>query len=228
MAAPPPPGPVPLPPNIGAITSSQLIGTLLNFFLFGTLFIQVYVYSVCFPKDRAAIKSLVYFVFLTMAVCACLNAADAHYWFAAGFGDIVKFGQARFSPFYTPFMGSIITLAVQLFFCYRISVFRSSAMWWSFLIAAISFLQAAGGMGGGIIAFIASNEQHDRVRTLLVYMWLVGDAVADLMIAVTMTYLASEPQTQSIVRGVIRLIIETNTFSGAPPFVPSAPADVVR
>ncbi|KAJ7787962.1 hypothetical protein B0H14DRAFT_2950954 [Mycena olivaceomarginata] len=213
MADPPPPGPVPLPPNIGAITSSQLIGTLLNFFLFGTLFIQR-----MFPKDRAAIKSLVYFVFLTMVLCACLNAADAHYWFAAGFGDIVKFGQARFSPFYTPFMGSIITLAVQLFFCYRISVFRSSAMWWSFLIAAISFLQAAGGMGGGIIAFIASNEQHDRVRTLLVYMWLVGDAVADLMIAVTMTYLltqASEPQTQSIVRGVIRLIIETNTFSAS-------------
>ncbi|KAK7046235.1 hypothetical protein R3P38DRAFT_2607109 [Favolaschia claudopus] len=213
-----PPGPVPLPPHIETITSSQLIGTLLNFFLFGTLFIQVYVYNLCFPKDMLAIKLLVYFVFLTMLVCTCLNAADAYYWFAAGFGDIVKFGQARFSPFYTPLMGSIIALVVQLFFCYRISVFRAGASWWSGVIAAVSFLQAAGGIGGGVKAFIASNEQHDEVRTVLVYLWLVGDAVADIMIAVTMTYLltkASEPETRDIVRGVVRLIIETNSFSAS-------------
>ncbi|KAJ7348341.1 hypothetical protein DFH08DRAFT_1079842 [Mycena albidolilacea] len=226
MAAPSSPGPFLLPPNIGEITSSQLIGTLLNFFLFGTLTIQVYVYIACFPKDRPAIKSLVYFVFLTMAVCACLNAADAHYWYGAHFGDIAAFAQPGFSPFYTPLMGSLIALAVQLFFCYRISVFGSStsasAMWWavSVLIAAISLLQAAGGTGGGIIAFIASNAQHDYARTRLVYMWLVGDAVADVMIAVSMTYLlmqASTPlaQTQSIVRGVVRLIVETNTFSAS-------------
>ncbi|KAJ7155583.1 hypothetical protein C8R46DRAFT_431711 [Mycena filopes] len=216
MAAPP--GLVPLPPNVGAITSAPLIGTLLNFFLFGTLFIQVFVYNACFPKDRAAIKGLVYFVFLTMALCTCLNAADVHYWYASGFGDIVKFSTAGFSPFYTPIMGSIIALVVQLFFCYRISVFRSSAMWWSVLIAGISVLQAVGGMGGGIKAFITANEQHDQVRTVLVYLWLVGDAVADVMIAVTMTHLlsqAAEPQTKEIVRGVVRLIIETNTFSAS-------------
>jgi hypothetical protein len=85
----------------------------------------------------------VYFVFLTMAVCACLNAADAHYWYGAHFGDIAAFAQPGFSPFYTPLMGSLIALAVQLFFCYRISVFGSStstsAMWWavSVLIAAV-------------------------------------------------------------------------------------------
>ncbi|KAJ7480817.1 hypothetical protein FB451DRAFT_1238503, partial [Mycena latifolia] len=213
-----PPGPIPLPPNIGTITSATLIGSLLNFFLFGTLVIQVYVYNACFPHDRRAIKWLVYTVFVVMAVCTCLNAADAHYWYAAGFGDLAKFGQARFSPFYTPLMGSVIALVVQLFFCYRISVFRAGAAWWSALIAVISLLQAAGGMGGGIKAFIAANEQHDHVRTILVYLWLVGDAVADLMIAGTMTYLlrqASEPQTQDIVRGVVRLIIETNTFSAS-------------
>jgi hypothetical protein len=72
-----------------------------------------------------------------MAVCTCLNGVDAQYWYGAGFGDIVKFGQARISPFYTPLMGSVIALVVQLFFCYRISVFRSSAVWWSWLIAGV-------------------------------------------------------------------------------------------
>jgi hypothetical protein len=81
-----------------------------------------------------------------MAVCACLNAADAHYWYGAHFGDIAAFAQPGFSPFYTPLMGSLIALAVQLFFCYRISVFGSStsasAMWWtvSVLIAAVRVL----------------------------------------------------------------------------------------
>ncbi|KAK7014413.1 hypothetical protein R3P38DRAFT_2545346 [Favolaschia claudopus] len=213
------PGPVPLPPNIGTITSAQLIGTLLNFFLFGTLFIQVYVYSLCFPKDMLAVKSLVYFVFGTMAVCTCLNAADAHYWFASGFGNLAKFGQARFSPFYTPLMGSIIGLAVQLFFCYRISVFRARAMWWSGFIALISFLQAAGGIGGGVKAFITGNEEHDHVRTVLVYLWLVGAAVADILIAISIPQgtlkKASEPETRDVVHGVVRLIIETNTFSAS-------------
>ncbi|KAJ6505819.1 hypothetical protein C8R47DRAFT_1037769 [Mycena vitilis] len=219
MALPPPPsGLVPLPPNVGSITSPQLIGTELNLFLFGTLFIQVYVYNLCFPKDRPAIKGLVYTVFAIMALCTCLNMADVHFWFGSGFGDIVKFGQARFSPFYTPIMGSVIALVVQLFFCYRISVFRSSATWLSYVIAVISFVQAAGGIGGGVKAFIASNEQHDQARTILVYMWLVGDAVADILIAVTMTYLltqAAEPETRDIVRGVVRLIVETNTFSAS-------------
>ncbi|KAJ7456125.1 hypothetical protein FB451DRAFT_1407451 [Mycena latifolia] len=222
MSSPPSPG---LPPNIGAITSATLIGSLLNFFLFGTLVIQVYVYNICFPKDRRAIRHLVHFVFLAMALCTCLNAADAHYWYGAGFGDLAKFAEPRFSAFYTPIMGSVIALVVQLFYCYRISVFRANvsvfsanAVWFTAPIALAAFVQAAGGMGGGIKAYIAANEQHDKGRTILVYMWLVGDAVADILIAGTMTFLltrASEPQTQHIVRGVVRLIIETNIFTAS-------------
>ncbi|KAJ7107930.1 hypothetical protein C8R44DRAFT_986985 [Mycena epipterygia] len=210
-----------LPPNIGAITSATLIGSLLNFFLFGTLVIQVYVYNICFPKDTPTIKRLVHLVFLAMAVCTCLNAADAHYWYAAGFGDLAKFSQARFSPFYTPIMGSIIALVVQLFYCYRISLFRSNTVWFTAIIALASLVQAVGGIGGGVKAYIAANEQHDQARTVLVYvcpMWLVGDAVADILIAITMTHLlakASDPQTRHLVRGVVRLIIETNTFSAS-------------
>ncbi|KAJ6609128.1 hypothetical protein B0H10DRAFT_2065603 [Mycena sp. CBHHK59/15] len=186
-----PSGPPPLPPNIGTITSSTLIGSLLNFFLFGTLLIQV-----C----KLAIKRIVYFVFLCMALCTCLNAADAHYWYASGFGDIVKFGQAGFSP-------STRRSWVR--------VFRTNAVWATALIALASFVQAAGGIGGGIKAYIAANEQHDQTRTILVHMWLVGDAVADIGIAVAMTHLltkATEPQTRDLVRGVVRLVIETNMF----------------
>jgi hypothetical protein len=42
-------------------------------------------------------------------------------------------------------MGSVIALAVQLFFCYRISVFRSGAIWWSAMIAAVGIISVSGG-----------------------------------------------------------------------------------
>ncbi|KAJ7710423.1 hypothetical protein B0H17DRAFT_914355, partial [Mycena rosella] len=114
-----------------------LIGSLLNFFLFGTFLIQVYVYRLCFPKDSLAVKLLVYFIFLTMTVCTCLNAADVQFWFGTGFGDIARFTDARHSRFYTPLMGSFIAMLVQLFFCHRIVVIRRAAWPISVLVASV-------------------------------------------------------------------------------------------
>jgi hypothetical protein len=72
-----------------------------------------------------------------MTLCTVFNAIDAHYWYGGGFGDLEKFGQARLSAFYTPIMGSVIALTVQLFYCYRISVFRSNKSWFTAVIAFV-------------------------------------------------------------------------------------------
>ncbi|KAJ6631128.1 hypothetical protein B0H10DRAFT_708496 [Mycena sp. CBHHK59/15] len=211
----------PLPPNIGSITTSQLVGSLLNFYLFGVLSVQVYVYRVCFPKDKASIKCLVYFIFFFEALSTCLNAADAAFWYASGFGNIIQFSQAHISPFYTPIMGSIIALMIQLFFCYRIWIIKSSALFLSIAIAVISLIQAIGGVGGGIKAYIAANQDHDEVRTVLVYMWLIGSAVADVLIAIAMTVLLTQAsrqnhrQTNDVVKRIVRLIVETNALSAS-------------
>ncbi|KAF8189863.1 hypothetical protein K438DRAFT_1971374 [Mycena galopus ATCC 62051] len=211
----------PIPANIGSIAASQLIGSLLNFYLFGLLSVQVLVYRVCFPADKASIKSMVYVMFFFMALSTCLNAADAYFWYASGFGNLVQFSKAHISPFYTPIAGSIIASVVQLFFCYRIWIIKKSAVYLSIAIAVISLIQAIGGMGGGIKAYIAVNEDHDEVRTVLVYMWLIGDAVADVMIAGTMSILLTQAsrenhrQTNDLVKRIIRLIIETNALSAS-------------
>ncbi|KAJ7689329.1 hypothetical protein B0H17DRAFT_1296047 [Mycena rosella] len=129
---PPPAG----SPNVGQVTSAALFGSLFNFLLFGMLLIQVCVYKVCFPQDRRAVKAVVYAVFLMMLLSVCFNASDAHFWYAAHFGDLITFGEARLSAFYTPIIGSLIALAVQLFFCYRISMFRQ-AVWVAGVIALV-------------------------------------------------------------------------------------------
>ncbi|KAJ7123951.1 hypothetical protein C8R43DRAFT_1147630 [Mycena crocata] len=209
----------PVLPNFAPIVTSQLIGSLLNFFFMGTLFLQVYIYRVCFPKDAPFVKLLVYFIFFVMLVCTCLNAADVEYWFGSGFGDISRFADPGYSRFYTPIMGSFIAMLVQLFFCYRIFVIKRAAWPASICIGLISMAQAAGGIGAGIIAYITANPKHDTPRTVLVHLWLAGGAAADVLIAAAMTYLlfkaAVIPSTRDLVKDIVRLIIETNTFSAA-------------
>ncbi|KAJ7839552.1 hypothetical protein B0H14DRAFT_695009 [Mycena olivaceomarginata] len=223
MSAPPAGGSapivIPVPPNIGEIAASQLIGSLLNYCLYGVLAVQVYVYRLSFPNDKASIKWMVYLIFLSETVMTALNGVDVYHWFAEGFGNILEFAKPLISPAYTPIMGSVMALVVQLFFCYRIYIIKREALPLSIFIALVSLLQAAGGIGGGISAYLSANEVHDHNRIIFVYIWLIGDVIADVFIAGTMTYLLTKAsrqqhkQTNDIVKRIVRLTIETNTAS---------------
>ncbi|KAJ7275027.1 hypothetical protein C8J57DRAFT_1313423 [Mycena rebaudengoi] len=204
MAPAPPSALPPLPPNIGSMSVQiSLIGSLLNFYLFGVLSVQV-----------------LYLIFFLMTLSTCLNAADVYFWYAAGFGNIIPiFTSPYFSPFfYTPILGSVIALMIQLFFVYRIRLIAGKSLPITCInigIAFVAVIQAAGGIGGGIKAYVTANTEHDVARTVLVYLWLIGDAVADVAIAVVMTVLPvqSSRQTNDVVKRIVRLIMETNALS---------------
>ncbi|KAJ7151162.1 hypothetical protein C8R46DRAFT_494782 [Mycena filopes] len=219
--APPPTGPIviPVPPNIAQIVASQLIGSLLNYLLYGVLAVQVYVYRLSFPNDKASIKWMVYLIFLVETVMTALNGVDMFNWFAAGFGNVLVFAQPGISPAYTPIMGGLMAWLVQWFFCYRIYIIKRQALPLCIFIALVSLLQAAGGVGGGISAYLAANEVHDHNRIIFVYIWLIGDVIADVFIAGSMSYLLlaataqQHKQTNDIVKRIVRLTIETNAAS---------------
>ncbi|KAJ7466435.1 hypothetical protein FB451DRAFT_1402181 [Mycena latifolia] len=204
---------MPTAPNYAPIVSPQLIGSLLNFFLFGTLLILVYVYRISFPKDPLGLKVLVYFIFLAMAVCTILNAVDVQFWFGAGFGDIARFADPRDSRFYTPLMGSLVGLIVHIFFACRIVTARRTAWPLAVLVALISMAQCAGGMGSGILAYIAPGV-HDQKYTALAYTWLIGRAVTDALIAGIMIAFLVHPTTpRAAPTTAVRVLIETNLLS---------------
>ncbi|KAF7349283.1 hypothetical protein MSAN_01717800 [Mycena sanguinolenta] len=213
------PAAIPVPPNIAQITASTLIGSLLNYCLYGVLAVQVYVYRLSFPNDKPAIKWMVYTIFLVETVMTALNGVDVYHWFSEGFGNVVEFSKPLISPAYTPMMGGLMALVVQWFFCYRIYIIRKEAIYVCGFIALVSLLQAAGGMGGGISSYLSDNEVHDHNRQIFVYMWLIGDVVADVFIATVMTYLLTSAtrqqhkQTNDIVKRIVRLTIETNLAS---------------
>ncbi|KAJ7851266.1 hypothetical protein B0H14DRAFT_3451460 [Mycena olivaceomarginata] len=214
----------------GPIASPLLIGSLLNFFFFGTLLVQVYIYHTCFPKDSRRVKCLVYFLLLAMTVNTCLNALDVKFWYATSFGDLAIFANPRYSAFYSPIMGSVIATVVHLFFCYRIFVIKRAVWPLCILISLVTMAQLSGGMGSGILSFIQeykvhdSNSKdltglHDYAHTVLIYLWLTGGPVADVLIAMAMTTLLLRADmhsaTRDVVKSIVSLILETNTFSAA-------------
>ncbi|KAJ7472863.1 hypothetical protein B0H11DRAFT_2430613 [Mycena galericulata] len=205
--------------DLTKVVSPLLFGSLFNFLSFGILVIQIYVYRACFPRDSLIIKFLVYFVFLVVLVCICLNASDMYYWFGSGYGHPERLVDLRYSIIYAPLLGAIISTLVQLFFCYRIFIIKRSVWPISMLISMISLAAFAGGVGGGIDALIEKYRVRGPESVILSYVWLVSGAAADIMIAVMMTYLllrvssAAHPSTRDVVKDVVTLIIETNTFS---------------
>ncbi|KAK7019087.1 hypothetical protein R3P38DRAFT_2980505, partial [Favolaschia claudopus] len=140
LSAPPPPGGpplvIPVPPNIGEIAASQLIGALLNYCLYGVLAVQVYVY--------------LYSIFFVETVMTALNGVDMYHWFSR-------------RPLISP--GGVMAFVVQLFFCYRIYIIKKEALVLCVFIALVSALQAAGGIGGGIL-LIASRQQHKQTNDI--------------------------------------------------------------
>lgn len=65
----------------------------------------------------------VYSVFLVETLQTALTGADLYYWFVSGFGNLDHLTSPNLSEFDVPIISSVISLAVQLFFVYRIWVF---------------------------------------------------------------------------------------------------------
>ncbi|KAF8144784.1 hypothetical protein K438DRAFT_575107 [Mycena galopus ATCC 62051] len=127
-------------------------------------------------------------------------------------------------------MGAVIATVAHLFFSYRILVIRRTVWPLCILITLISMAQLAGGMGSGILSFIQEYKVYDfnaddiiglhtRTHAVLLYLWLTGAPVADVLIAIAMTTLLLKADmhsaTRDVVKDIVHLILETNAFSAA-------------
>jgi len=60
----------------------------------------------------------------------------------AGFGNLERLTDSDFSPIDNPTMDALISLIVQVFFCYRIWTLNKRALWICLLIAIVRLLLA--------------------------------------------------------------------------------------
>ncbi|KAI0053220.1 hypothetical protein FA95DRAFT_942368 [Auriscalpium vulgare] len=167
----------------------QLIGRLLNSFLYGILFVQVCVYCLYFAKDRRHIKFLVFAVFIMETVQTALAGCDLYYWLCKNFGNYEALDDGHLSMIDTPIIGSITALVVQCLFSYRIQAIKKSLLWLSVVIFLLSMLQAAGAIIAGSMNIHHSVEATDHKTRILDYIWGASSAAADTTIALTMVYL---------------------------------------
>ncbi|KAI0063776.1 hypothetical protein BV25DRAFT_1899023 [Artomyces pyxidatus] len=211
----------PSPNHPASLILPSLLGTLVNWLLYGVLVVQVYLYDFYFSTDRLAFKYLVYTVFLIETIQTIFTGADLGYWLAAGFGDYPRLAKPFLSVFDTPVLSSIVSCIVQVFFCYRIWILKKSLLWLCIIIGTISFIQMVGGMACRISVHVLGDigKAHEKGVVAFAYLWLLGDAVADLMIAFTMSYFLIRTRqgpheySSHILSRVLRLTVETNIVS---------------
>ncbi|KAF8470500.1 hypothetical protein DFH94DRAFT_685127 [Russula ochroleuca] len=191
----------PSPADVSKLSRATplLFGPLINWTLYGVLCIQIYVYSYNFPNDKLALKLLGEYSTLVDA----LTAADLHYWFIQGFGNVERLKDSHYAPIDIAIMHSIISLIVQEYFCYRIWTLNKRLSWLCVIIAISVVLGR----------YAVSKPAY--------YLWSLPSAFADILIAIAMTALLrqttrvdSEGQFPNyVLLRVVRLTIETNTLT---------------
>lgn len=213
----------PIPPNIAEITAPLLLGILWNWCLYGILLVQCYVYSYNFPTDKRFLKLLVLGVFLMETLQTALSCADLYYWFASGFGDMNRLASPYASPFDVPIIGSVVALAIQFFFVYRIWLLGNKGYWYWWLsgvICVISTVDTTAAFAGGIYTHIRGSFVSGRWLKILVMTWLIGNAVSDTLIACALLYLLAKQLKRRdghfsghALISIVRLTVESNILT---------------
>ncbi|KAK0451654.1 hypothetical protein EV421DRAFT_1694778, partial [Armillaria borealis] len=208
-----------------------IVGCLLNWGLFGTLSVQLYLYYLAFPDDRRFTKYLVYGVYVIEFVQTMLIAHDAFAMYGYGFGDIDALARMNYKWLTVPIMSAIVACVGQVFYAYRIFILSKSRIIPIFVIC-VSLTSSVAAVILGIYTFQAGNViDKDSRRTQTAGIWCGASALCDILIAICMTYYASSffslspifidlmrsttnfRRTRMLVTKIIRLTIETGSVT---------------
>ncbi|TFK37863.1 hypothetical protein BDQ12DRAFT_607194, partial [Crucibulum laeve] len=210
-----------------------LLGYLFNWGLYGALVVQVYIYHIGFSNDRAAWKVLVGCIFVFETAQTILMTHDVFKTFAEGYGNLAALNSTQLVWLAVPILGGIVSCCVQIFYAYRIYVISSSKVI-AIVITLLALMQGSAAIAQGVEAAIIGNFTDLQARaTMSCSVWLAGSAACDVIIAASMSYFVSGSifasflvhsadlsknkstfsHTQALVTQIIRLIIETGTFT---------------
>ncbi|KAK0236468.1 hypothetical protein EDD85DRAFT_744777, partial [Armillaria nabsnona] len=180
-----------------------IVGFLLNWGLFGTLSVQLYLYYLAFPNDRQFTKYLVYGIYVIKSVQTMLVAHDMFAMFGYSFGDIDTLTRTNFNWLTVPIMSAVAACVRQVFYAYRIFAVSKSQIIPIFVIC-ISLMSSVAAVITGIYSFqVGDLTKMNNQKTYITAG--VSSALCDILIAVCMTYYT--------ITKIIRLMIETGTIT---------------
>ncbi|KAK0486411.1 hypothetical protein IW261DRAFT_1559812 [Armillaria novae-zelandiae] len=196
-----------------------IIGYLLNWGLFGTLSVQLYLYYLAFPKDRQFVKGLVYGIYILELVQTILVAHDAFAVFGHGFGDFEALAGVHFDWLIVPINTGIVSFVGQCLYAYRIFILSRSRIIPAVVIC-VCLTSSVAAIITGVNSFKADDlTKLDNLRiTISTGISCGSSALCDIVIAICMTYYLMRSNTgfrstQILVTKIIRLIIETGSVT---------------
>ncbi|KAK0223785.1 hypothetical protein IW262DRAFT_1458827 [Armillaria fumosa] len=211
--------PIPAGYHIAELSGPFIVGALLNWGLFGTLSVQLYLYYLAFPNDRRFTKYLVYGIYVIEFGQTILVAHDTFAAFGYGFGDIDALTGIKFNWLTGPIMSAVAACIGQVFYAYRIFIVSKSRIVPIFIIC-ISLTSSSAGIITGIYSFQAGNViiLDNRRMFIAIGIWCGASALCDILIAIFMAYYLLHSttnfrRTRMLVTKIIRLTIETGSVT---------------
>ncbi|KAJ6606193.1 hypothetical protein DFH09DRAFT_1017147 [Mycena vulgaris] len=205
--------------QIARLTLPIFVGTLMNWALFGTLAVQVYIYFAAFPKDPRFSKVLVIFVLVAEILETIANTRDSVRIFGAGWGNFSILDEIGWAWFSVPIVGSISACIGQTFFAWRIYVIGQTK-YIPALILIITAVQLGAGIWTGVVICLTkqfSQLQFHNVQSTAT--WLSATALCDLIIVSATTYYLVtsrssdfSARTKTILTRIIKLTVETGVI----------------
>ncbi|KAK7459663.1 hypothetical protein VKT23_009644 [Stygiomarasmius scandens] len=192
-----------------------MLGICLNWGFMGVLVVQVYFYHISFPKDSNLIKTLVYGLFVLDILQTVLVTADAFHWFVFGFGNMDQLDDTFLNSWDVPLLDSVISLIVQCFYSWRIFILTKS---WILpvIIVLVSMTQCGAGVATAVNAHKLGKLHLISTEVAEQTTWLVGSAVADILITGVMTWTLLKsrskelPSSNGMIDRLVMLTVETN------------------
>ncbi|KAK0480978.1 hypothetical protein EDD18DRAFT_1337096 [Armillaria luteobubalina] len=211
--------PIPAGYPIAELSGPYIVAGLLNWGLFGTLSVQLYLYYLAFPNDRRSLKYLVYGIYVTEFMQTMFVAHDMFAMYGYGFGDLDALTKMNFLWITVPIMSAIVSCVGQIFYAYRIFVLSKSRII-PISIICVSLTSSVAAMITGVYAFEASTvlKLGDRKTSIAIGIWCGASALCDILIAICMTYYLMRRntgfhRTRVLVTKIIRLTIETGSVT---------------
>ncbi|KAF8918372.1 hypothetical protein CPB85DRAFT_79678 [Mucidula mucida] len=200
---------------LAMLAGPRLLGMFFNWFLLGVLFVQVYIFYLTFAGESNRIRVMVYILLLVETLQTFLMTSDAFHWFVFGWGERERLNDIHTKWLNVPLMSGLISGAVQTFFSWQI-LRVSKSYYMPCLILLISLMQSSAAVATGVKVKLAN--QLSRAVFVPVVINHTGEAVADVFISISMTFLlfrmkSGFKSTDKRLVNIIRLFVETGLIT---------------
>ncbi|KAF8622524.1 hypothetical protein AX15_006961 [Amanita polypyramis BW_CC] len=209
------------PSQFVLLTGPIFLSAIFNWCLFGILVTQVYLFQISFSKERWTLKALVYVLFIIDTAQTFFVTHYAWHVLVNGWGNPLVLASFTWSSCTIPIVDGLVSIIAQLFFAWRIWMFRryfEIASIVSVVVVVVSLMQGLSAIVNGIRYLFVTDISQIAKFNPGVTVWLAGSFVDDLIIAISMIIILLRVRTKSFSQNTLSLctslivhVVETGT-----------------